>query len=645
MSNTYKFRDTSVRTKILFPVLALLVIFAASMAFILDRTLSTAEQERLIQELKILSARIPAEFSDAESSGQLLADSLTRMNDVQFAIALKDAGILKKFVQPLLMTVSGSESLSGFFTFYDPAGDVIFSTNAALKKGTKAAAGRPILRDVIREKKKRAGLEAGPDGLFLRSISPVVYNGMFSGMIEFNIPIMNVFKKLKGKSDTIDLAWFFPKDITTGTRGLADEGLVLGGATNQSIFKENGIEKLLMQGRDRESFSLAGKSAFAALPLPLYSGENRGVIALSLDNSKGWQALYSAIYKLLGGFLFMALLFALVIALLTGLITRPIKSLLEFMRQLSRGEFTAASRYSAQDEIGMLHRMANAVMKSTGNLCRLVQNDVRKLAKEAGKLERAGQSLKDESDTLDHYAQEVSESAAQAHEALSAIENAAQMLEAASGEISENIAETANITNLAHEKAASTVDVIHGLAESSEKISNIIMVIKGISEQTNLLALNATIEAARAGEAGKGFAVVANEVKDLAKQTGKASDEITMMIENIQEDTRISVEAVEQIARIIAKGDELSGNVASAAEEQNATFNEMTSSMETAGQTMAGLQSRAAQLYEHAKLLSNISAEIINAQQTIVTSAGELHNFMKKYKVDEKALEEAEQNS
>ncbi len=637
MSKIMTIKDAPVRMKILLPVLTLLTIFAASMAFILNRTLSQAEEQRLVQELSVVSNRLPVEFSDAESSCQLLADSLTGMNDVQFAVALKDAGILKKFVQPLLLTVSKSRSLSGFFTFYDTNGAIIFSTNPKMTKGTKLASLRPMLRDVIQMKKKESGLEEGPDGLFIRSISPVIYNGMFSGMIEFNISIMNVFNKLKGTADTLDLAWFLPE--------ASHSRFVLGDATKDSIFKGKALERLLLKGIKDKEFSIYKNRAFAALPLPLYSGDKEGVIALSIDNTQGWHALYSAIYKLLGGFVCMALLFALVIVYVSGRITSPIKGLLKFMEQLSKGEFTSASKYDARDEIGLLHRMANALMNSTGNLCRLIQNDARKLANEAQNLEKAGQSLTDESGTLDHYAKEVSENVSQAHEALSSIEKAAGLLEAASQEIAENISETANISNLAHEKAASTVEVIHRLAESSEKINNIIMVIKGISEQTNLLALNATIEAARAGEAGKGFAVVANEVKELAKQTGKASDEITTMIEDIQADTRTSVEAVEQIAQIIAKGNELSGNVSDATEQQNITFNEMTSNMETASNTMSGLKARADQLYEHAKMLSDVASEIINAQDAIVTSANELHRFMKRYKVDEKALQEAAEHS
>ncbi len=640
MRKIFSFKDKSVRTKILLPVLSLLVIFAASLAFILNRTLSDTERYRLIQELKVMSDKFPVEFSDTESTCQLLADSLTGMNDVQFAIALKDAGILKKFVQPLLSTISKSKSLSGFFTFYDTNGNVIYSTNPAVKKGMAVTPLRPMLREVIRQKKNQSGLESGPDGLFLRSVSPVIYNGMFSGMIEFNIPLMNVFKKLKGTADNLDIAWFYSQ-----SPGGTNHRFILGDATNKSIFDSASIGKVLLKESKGKTFTILDKKALATFPLPLFSREKRGVIVLSINNTKGWDALYSAINKLLGGFMCMAILFALVIVFITGRITSPIKSLLGFMKQLSQGEFTSASTYCSKDEIGRLHRMANAIMHSTGNLCKFIQEDVKKLSQQATNLEKAGHSLTDESTTLDHYAQKVSENVNQSRQALSYIENAAQMLADASQEIAENISETAKISNMAHEKASSTLKVIHRLAASSDKINDIIMAIKGISEQTNLLALNATIEAARAGEAGKGFAVVANEVKELAKQTGKASDEITMMIENIQQDTRTSVEAVEQIAQVIAKGNELSSNVASATEQQSATFNEMTSNMEMANHTMSGLQSRADQLYEHAKLLSNVASEIIDAQKEIIASAGQLHNFMKRYKVDEQAIKEAAQNS
>jgi len=122
------------------------------------------------------------------------------------------------------------------------------------------------------------------------------------------------------------------------------------------------------------------------------------------------------------------------------------------------------------------------------------------------------------------------------------------------------------------------------LGESSQEIGAVIKVITSIAQQTNLLALNATIEAARAGEAGKGFAVVANEVKELAKQTAKATEEISQKIEAIQGVTKGAVTAIEEISTIINQINDISNSIAAAVEEQTATTNEIGRSVNEAAQ-------------------------------------------------------------
>ena len=143
-------------------------------------------------------------------------------------------------------------------------------------------------------------------------------------------------------------------------------------------------------------------------------------------------------------------------------------------------------------------------------------------------------------------------------------------------EIAKNANEAAKVATTAVRVAAKTNTTVAKLGESSAEIGNVIKVITLIAQQTNLLALNATIEAARAGEAGKGFAVVANEVKELAKQTAKATEDISRKIEAIQDDTKGAVEAITEIGKIINQINDIQNTIASAVEEQTATTGEIS---------------------------------------------------------------------
>ena len=142
-------------------------------------------------------------------------------------------------------------------------------------------------------------------------------------------------------------------------------------------------------------------------------------------------------------------------------------------------------------------------------------------------------------------------------------------------EISKNANEAARVAKNAVIVAESTNNIMGKLGDSSKEIGKVIKVITSIAQQTNLLALNATIEAARAGEAGKGFAVVANEVKELAKQTATATEDIGQKIEAIQTDTRGAVDAIGEISNIINQISDISNSIASAVEEQSVTTNEI----------------------------------------------------------------------
>jgi methyl-accepting chemotaxis protein len=195
-------------------------------------------------------------------------------------------------------------------------------------------------------------------------------------------------------------------------------------------------------------------------------------------------------------------------------------------------------------------------------------------------------------------------------------------------EIAKNTTESAKITSEAVKVAQATNATVTKLGDSSAEIGQVIKVITSIAQQTNLLALNATIEAARAGEAGKGFAVVANEVKELAKETAKATEDISRKIEAIQSDTKGAVDAIGAIGKIINQVNDITNSIATAVEEQDATTNEMTRNVGEAARGASEIAKNIVGVAEAAKNTAQGATDSQRAAQELSHMAGELREII-----------------
>jgi methyl-accepting chemotaxis protein len=201
---------------------------------------------------------------------------------------------------------------------------------------------------------------------------------------------------------------------------------------------------------------------------------------------------------------------------------------------------------------------------------------------------------------------------------------AATELSSSIGEISEQLTRATDVVSASVREAETTNGQIAGLAEAAQKIGDVVNLIRDIAEQTNLLALNATIEAARAGEAGKGFAVVASEVKALANQTAKATEDISGQVRSIQEATDSSAQAIEGIAQTIRRVDEISAAIAAAIEEQGAATQEISRNVQQAAQGTTEVSSNVAGVTQAAQQTGAASNEVLEAANALSRNGANL---------------------
>ncbi len=276
------------------------------------------------------------------------------------------------------------------------------------------------------------------------------------------------------------------------------------------------------------------------------------------------------------GLLIGGLVGAVLLAMLIGrMIVNPLKKVSVALDAVAQGDLTHHVDVDSKDELGDMARAVNSASESLGATVRTMGANAQALAAASEQLSATSNQIAAAAEETSAQAGVVASAAEQVSTNVQTVAAGTEEMGASIREIAQNAADAARVAAQAVTVAATTNDTVSELGVSSQEIGAVVKVITSIAEQTNLLALNATIEAARAGEAGKGFAVVANEVKDLAQETAKATEDIARRVEAIQADTGGAVTAIGEISEVIGKINDYQTTIAAAVEEQTATTNEM----------------------------------------------------------------------
>jgi methyl-accepting chemotaxis protein len=335
------------------------------------------------------------------------------------------------------------------------------------------------------------------------------------------------------------------------------------------------------------------------------------------------------------------------IAITKTLVVDRLRATIERLTDIAQGEGDLTKRLAAssRDEFGELARWFNTFMARLQHIIRDITQAAVAVASSTKDLRHASGGVLEASQEAARRSTEVSEATASAAGNIETISNssvdvshavrsvaaAIEEMDSSLQEVAANCHEEATIANDAESRTKVTREKVAALGERSKAIHRIVEVISKIADQTNLLALNATIEAASAGEAGKGFAVVANEVKELARQTAQATDEIAAQVGDVQGITTEVVKAIEEISRVIERVNSISQSIASAVEQQSTAVREIAGTISQTSKATSdiatGVQTASERIARASETVSLISVGAVEAAGSFESIDKSLRNL------------------
>jgi methyl-accepting chemotaxis protein len=502
---------------------------------------------------------------------------------------------------------------------------------------TKSIASLPYFQAAVKGKSLISALTMSPKaGELIFPISVPVYSktNEFAGVLVIHLKqqflaerIANVKIGETGYAYMVDqsgLVQIHPNQELVGKQNIRDiNGMekvakrMLAGETGTAAFSSDGLEKI---------------AGFAPIPIANW---RIGTVQSSAEALAAAHSIRNGMFVVIG----LALVATLVAVLwLAGSIIKPIKAAVTGLKDIAEGEGDLTMRLEVKnnDEVGELARWFNTFIEKLQDLIRQLSGNSQQMDDYASDLLSIATQFSERADDTSRQANNVSAATEQMSGNLSGVASAmeeatansnmvaasAEEMSATIAEISQNAEKARSVSEQAAGRSRQASEKMAILNQAAQKIGKVTETITEISEQTNLLALNATIEAARAGESGKGFAVVANEIKELARQTALATQDIKSQIQEIQQTIKTTVGSIDEIAQIINNTNEIVTIIATAVEEQSSATREIADNISHASRGITEVNQNVSQSSAAAEEITSHIGQVNHAAGEISNSSG-----------------------
>ncbi|MGD9639130.1 MAG: methyl-accepting chemotaxis protein [Alphaproteobacteria bacterium] len=580
----------------------------------------------------------------AENRIAVYTDMLSRREDIAEAVALDDASTYEKLIKDEYKKISSLDPVVRSMEITNDKGIILIRGHNPSVKGDDKSKHKMVVNALNNQTTSALTVSPTSKKTAFDTVAPLHYKDKIVGTLKIGAYISEELVNYISQNSNADISL------------MVDDTFMAGSMKGFTDFKlSNEVKAKLARGETVNMIEKVGTNNFNMVYTPLAdeNGEYHAVIVTKYARNALEAERKTAFLKSLGAVLLLLLLLVPLVTWATKSISGPLLSLNKSMEQISNDNLKAEIKHlDKTGEIGDMARVIEIFRKNAIKTKELEQNrqvESRKQEERLFSLEgiikdfeskamaivdavsSSASELNKTAKSMSHISQETSEKATtvasaseQASINVQTVASATEELSYSIAEIARQVGEESHIARQAVSEVNETNQVIGSLAQAASKINEVVSLITDIASQTNLLALNATIEAARAGDAGKGFAVVAGEVKSLASQTAKATDDIANQITDVQSKTNLAVIAIEKIGNVINKIDEISTTIASSIEEQEAATQEISRNVEEASNGTTEVSNNIVNVTAAAQQAGVAANQVLSSSEELESKASQL---------------------